>query len=106
MSYSGAFSAIKNAYKESTDAAKKVDASGKVVKESADVREETADLHNQVQPANTHDLDKLNQSMASQPDLTPAAKQVTNSLINAHLRKFIAVHVSLFTSFYSPVSPG
>lgn len=35
------------------------------------------DLQNQVQPANTRDLDKLNQSMASRPDLTPVAKQVT-----------------------------
>lgn len=85
LSYSGAFSAIKNSYKESTDAAKKVDASGNVVKESADVREETADHLSQVQPANSHDLDKLNQSMASQPDLTPVAKQVTNSLITVAL---------------------
>lgn len=82
LSYSGAFSAIKNAYKESTEAAKKLDASGNVINDSAVVREETVDLYNQVQPANTHNLDKLNQSMASQPDLTPVAKQVTNSLIN------------------------
>lgn len=75
----GAFSAIKNAYDESTDAAKRVDASKNKVKESADVREETTDLQNQVQPANTRDLDKLNQSMASRPDLTPVAKQVCDS---------------------------
>ncbi|GLD65973.1 laminin subunit beta-3 [Lates japonicus] len=75
----GAFTAIKNAYDESTDAAKKVDTSENSVKESADVREETMDLRNQVQPANTRDLDKLNQNMASRPDLTPAAKQVCGS---------------------------
>ncbi|XP_029286569.1 laminin subunit beta-3 [Cottoperca gobio] len=76
----GAFSAIKNAYDESTDASKKVDGTGKPVKESADIREETMDLQNQVQPGNTRDLNKLNQSMASRPDLTPAAKQVCGSV--------------------------
>ncbi|KAA8593691.1 hypothetical protein FQN60_009807 [Etheostoma spectabile] len=76
----GAFSAIKTAYDESTDAAKKVNATGDVVKESADARGETMDLQNQVQPANTRDLDKLNQSMASRPDLTPVAKQVCGSV--------------------------
>lgn len=76
----GAFSAIKNAYDESTDASKKVDATKNPVKESADVREETMDLQNQIQPGNTRDLDKLNQGMASRPDLTPAAKQVCGSV--------------------------
>ncbi|KAM8757559.1 laminin subunit beta-3 isoform 1-T2 [Acanthopagrus schlegelii] len=76
----GVFSAIQKAYNESTDAAKKVDASGDKVKESADVREKTKDLQNQVQPANTRDLNKLNQSMASRPDLTPVAKQVCGSV--------------------------
>ncbi|XP_035517151.1 laminin subunit beta-3 [Morone saxatilis] len=76
----GAFAAIKHAYDESTDAAKKVDATGNTVKESANVREDTLDLQNRVQPANTRDLDKLNQSMASRPDLTPAAKQVCGSV--------------------------
>lgn len=76
----GAFNAIKNAYDESTDAAKKVDDSENTVKESADIREETKDLHDKVQPPNTRDLDKLNQSMASRPDLTPVAKQVCGSV--------------------------
>ncbi|KAK2914589.1 laminin subunit beta-3 [Channa argus] len=75
----GAFSTIKNAYGESTDAAKKVDASENTVKESTDNRKETTDLQNQVQPTNTRDLDELNQSMASRPDLTPVAKQVCGS---------------------------
>ncbi|XP_029006744.1 laminin subunit beta-3 [Betta splendens] len=75
----GAFSAIKNAYDDSTDAAKKVNASRDTVKESAGVRNETMDLQKQIQPANTRDLDKLNRSMASTPDLTPAAKQVCGS---------------------------
>ncbi|XP_053171447.1 laminin subunit beta-3 [Scomber japonicus] len=76
----GAFTVIKNAYDESTDAAKKVDASEKTVKESADVREEVKDLHNRVQPGNTRDLDKLNYNIASRPDLTPVAKQVCGSV--------------------------
>lgn len=76
----GAFTAIKNAYDESTDAEKKVDNSENTVKESADVRREAKDLQNKVQPGNTRDLDKLNQNMASRPDLTPAAKQVCGSV--------------------------
>ncbi|KAE8297870.1 Laminin subunit beta-3 [Larimichthys crocea] len=75
----GAFSAIKKAYDESTDAAKKVDSIGKTVKQSADIRGETTDLHQQVQPGNTRDLDQLNQNMA-RPDLTPVAKQVCGSV--------------------------
>ncbi|XP_049426216.1 laminin subunit beta-3 isoform X1 [Epinephelus fuscoguttatus] len=76
----GAISAIKNAYDESKDAADKVEASKKPVKESADIREDTLDLQKQVQPGNTRDLDKLNQNMASRPDLTPVAKQVCGSV--------------------------
>ncbi|XP_042354687.1 laminin subunit beta-3-like [Plectropomus leopardus] len=71
---------IQNAYDESKDAAKKVDDTKKPVKESAEVREETLDLQKQVQPGNIRDLDKLNQSMASKPDLTPVAKQVCGSV--------------------------
>lgn len=76
VSYSGALSAIRNAFDKSTDAAKKTNASMDTVKESSGVRDKTLDLQNQVQPANIRDLEKLNQSMASQPDLTPVAKQV------------------------------
>ncbi|XP_037620786.1 laminin subunit beta-3-like isoform X1 [Sebastes umbrosus] len=79
-SSAGELSEIKEAYNESKDAAKKVDASKKPLKESADNREETKDLQNQVQPANTRDLDKLNQNMSSRPDLTPIAKQVCGSV--------------------------
>ncbi|KAM3621552.1 uncharacterized protein V6R79_012710 [Siganus canaliculatus] len=75
----GAFTAIKNAYDESEDAAKKVDDSGKKVQESADVRKEAKDLENEVQPGNTKDLANLNNSMGSRPDLTPVAKQVCGS---------------------------
>ncbi|XP_029358209.1 laminin subunit beta-3 [Echeneis naucrates] len=75
----GEISIIKNAFDESTDAAKKVNASVDKVKESAANREETKDLENQVQPGNIRDLEKLNQSMASRPDLTPVAKQVCGS---------------------------
>jgi len=52
----GAFIAIKNAYDESTDSAKKVNASENTVKEAADVREEAEDIQNQVQPNNIRDL--------------------------------------------------
>lgn len=76
----GALDEIKKAHDKSNDAAKKVDTSGDTVKESADARKETKDLQNEVQPANTRDLDKLNQSMASRPDLTPVAKQVCGSV--------------------------
>ncbi|XP_061583968.1 laminin subunit beta-3-like [Cololabis saira] len=75
-----AFVTIKDAYNKSKDAAKKVTTSGKTLEESAEVREETKDIQNKVQPENTRDLAKLNLSMASQPDLTPAAKQVCGSV--------------------------
>ncbi|KAF7659927.1 hypothetical protein LDENG_00291050 [Lucifuga dentata] len=75
-----AFSAIKDAYNKSKEAGEKVDGGMKTVKESASVREDAEDIQNQVQPANTRDLQKLNQNMASRPDLTPAAKQVCGSL--------------------------
>uniref|UniRef100_A0A672F831 Laminin, beta 3 n=1 Tax=Salarias fasciatus TaxID=181472 RepID=A0A672F831_SALFA len=75
----GAFNTIKNAYDDSNNAVNKVIASGDKVKESADVRGETTDLTSQVQQGNTRDLNKLNSSMASQPDLTPVAKQVCGS---------------------------
>ncbi|KAM8913252.1 laminin subunit beta-3 isoform 2-T6 [Spinachia spinachia] len=76
----GALSAIRNAYNESTDAAKRVNSTKKLLKESADIREATMDLQNKVQPSNTGDLQKLNQNMASQPNLTPVAKQVCGSV--------------------------
>uniref|UniRef100_UPI0037E7B566 laminin subunit beta-3 n=1 Tax=Semicossyphus pulcher TaxID=241346 RepID=UPI0037E7B566 len=76
---SGAFTAIKKAYDDSTDAAKKVDETKNTVKESADTRDETENLYNKVQPGNTKDLDKLNQNLASRPDLTPVAKEVCGS---------------------------
>ncbi|KAM4597673.1 laminin subunit beta-3-like [Polymixia lowei] len=82
-SNSGAFFGIKNAYDESTDAAKSVEASGKTVDQSAAVRGDTMDLQNQVQPGNTRDLDNLNQHLASRPDLTPVAKQVCGSVRTA-----------------------
>ena len=79
-SLSGAFSSIKNAYDESTDAAKSVDASGKTVDQSSAVREDALDLQNQVQPENTRDLEKLNQQLNTKPDLSPTAKQVSLTL--------------------------
>ncbi|KAM3877796.1 laminin subunit beta-3 [Diretmus argenteus] len=79
----GAFSTIKKAYDEAIDAAKRVEASGKTVDQSAAIRDDALDLQNQVQPANTRDLEKLNQHLASRPDLTPVAKQVCGSVRSA-----------------------
>ncbi|CAF94661.1 unnamed protein product, partial [Tetraodon nigroviridis] len=76
----GAFSAIRQAHKKSSEAAGKVNASEQTLIESADVRENALDLLQQVQPANTRALNKLNQVMSSQPDLTPVAKQVCGSV--------------------------
>ncbi|XP_037106771.1 laminin subunit beta-3 [Syngnathus acus] len=76
----GDFSTVKNAYDDSTDAAKKVDESKTTVKESADVREDTLDFQEKEYPNNTRNLNKLNQSMASGPDLTPVAKKVCGSV--------------------------
>ncbi|XP_074523144.1 laminin subunit beta-3 isoform X2 [Halichoeres trimaculatus] len=75
----GAFNVIKNAYDQSKDAAKKVEDTKEPLEESADNRDETKDLYNKVQPANTKDLDKLNQNMGTKPNLTPVAKEVCGS---------------------------
>ncbi|XP_015254719.1 PREDICTED: laminin subunit beta-3 [Cyprinodon variegatus] len=75
-----ALDAIKKAYDESTEAEKKVDSTEDTVKQSSDIREEAEDLQGQVQPNNTRDLNKLKQNMATQPDLTPVAKQVCGSV--------------------------
>ncbi|KAM4740269.1 laminin subunit beta-3 [Anableps anableps] len=76
----GAFNTIKNAYDESTNAAKEVDSTENTVKEARDIQEETKGIQNQVQPNNTRDLSKLKYNIASQPDLTPVAKQVCGSV--------------------------
>ncbi|CAL8340721.1 unnamed protein product [Lota lota] len=81
--YTGAFSAIKKAYDESTGAASSVEASGKIVDRSEATRKETMDLRNQVQPGNTQDLEKLDRLLATSPDLTPTAKQVCGSTRSA-----------------------
>ncbi|XP_036007193.1 laminin subunit beta-3 [Fundulus heteroclitus] len=78
--HAGALNTIKNAYEESTDAAKKVTSTGNTVKESSDIRKETKEIQNQVQPNNMRELSKLENNMASQPDLTPVAKQVCVSV--------------------------
>uniref|UniRef100_A0A3P8XNR7 Laminin subunit beta 3 n=1 Tax=Esox lucius TaxID=8010 RepID=A0A3P8XNR7_ESOLU len=75
----GNFSAIKNAYDKSTDAAKKVSASENTVEQSTAVRKVATDLQNKIQSANTIDLEKLNQQLNTKPDLTPTAKQVCGS---------------------------
>ncbi|XP_047437735.1 laminin subunit beta-3-like [Mugil cephalus] len=76
----GDFTAIKDAYDQSTDAAKKADGTSATVRESANIREEAMNIRNQVQPKNTRDLDTLNNNMASKPDLTPVANKVCGSV--------------------------
>lgn len=72
----GAFSAIKNAYNESENAAKDVDESENVVQKSTDVREDTENLLKQLLPVNNKSLSELNNTIASHPDLNPLAKLV------------------------------
>ncbi|XP_062402110.1 laminin subunit beta-3 isoform X2 [Sardina pilchardus] len=75
----GAFDAIKNAYENSNDAVKKADGTGETVKESSDLRQDALDIQNRVQPANTKDLNKLEEQLATKPNLTPTAVQVCGS---------------------------
>ncbi|KAJ8260266.1 hypothetical protein GJAV_G00178990 [Gymnothorax javanicus] len=77
-----AFDAIKKADQESTDALKDAEATKPVLDKSEDVRNEATDLEGNVQPTNTADLKKLDDQLTSQPDLTPAAKQVCGSTRN------------------------
>ncbi|KAJ3601988.1 hypothetical protein NHX12_029749 [Muraenolepis orangiensis] len=81
--HTGAFSAIKKAYDESTDAEKSVDASDKTVDQSEATRDDTKDLRNNVQPGNIRDLEAMDKLLASRPDLTPTAKQVCGSTRSA-----------------------
>ncbi len=68
------------------------------MKESADIRKETTDLQNRVQPANTRDLDRLDQNMASRPDLTPVAKQVSSvdSVMLPSLANMFPLHALIY----------
>uniref|UniRef100_A0A3B5LRA2 Laminin subunit beta 3 n=1 Tax=Xiphophorus couchianus TaxID=32473 RepID=A0A3B5LRA2_9TELE len=77
--YTEGLDVIKKAYDESTDAAKKVNSTENTIKEARDIREEAEGVQNRVQPNNTRDLSQLKNNMASQPDLTPVAKQVCGS---------------------------
>ncbi|XP_051549881.1 laminin subunit beta-3 [Myxocyprinus asiaticus] len=73
------FYAIQKSHDESTDAVKRADATKETIKESADIRENAKnDLYN-VQPANTKDLQKLKEDLATQPNLTPVAVKVCGS---------------------------
>lgn len=73
--WTGAFSAIQDAYSDSTASAQRVNASEGTVDESAGIREEIEDVK-KVQPANHRELDRLNRSLASGPDLAPVAREV------------------------------
>lgn len=85
MCRTGAFSAIKDAYNDSTASARRVNASEGTVDESADVREEIGN-DVKVQPANSKELDGLNRNMASGPDLAPVAKEVKSCSVLTCLR--------------------
>ncbi|KAG5274590.1 hypothetical protein AALO_G00137970 [Alosa alosa] len=75
----GAFDAIKKAYEDSNDAVKQAESTGKTVKNSSDLRQDALDMQNRVQPANTKDLNKLKEQLATKPNLTPTAVQVCGS---------------------------
>ncbi|XP_008319201.1 laminin subunit beta-3 [Cynoglossus semilaevis] len=75
----GGFSEIKNNYDRSTNASKTVDESDDTVKSSAENRQDVNNLTNKFQPANTEDLNRLNQHIGTQPDLTPVAKKICAS---------------------------
>lgn len=78
----GGFSEIKNNYDRSTNASKTVDESDDTVKSSAENRQDVNNLTNKFQPANTEDLNRLNQHIGTQPDLTPVAKKVKLNLLD------------------------
>lgn len=78
----GGFSEIKNNYDRSTNASKTVDESDDTVKSSAENRQDVNNLTNKFQPANTEDLNRLNQHIGTQPDLTPVAKKVKLILLD------------------------
>lgn len=73
--WTGAFSAIQDAYNDSTASAQRVNASEGTVDASANVREEIGN-DMRLQPANSRELDRLNENMASGPNLTPVAREV------------------------------
>lgn len=75
----GAFDTIKKAYNESNGAVQQAKDTGNTVKESSDLRQTALDMQNRVQPANTKDLEKLEDQLATKPNLTPTAVQVCGS---------------------------
>ncbi|CAL9704999.1 unnamed protein product [Knipowitschia caucasica] len=78
----GAFSAIKKAYNESTDTARNVSTSIKKLGKTTDTRKDLEDQLNQVLPINTKNLSRLNSSFASEPDLSPLAKMVCGKVLS------------------------
>ncbi|XP_051979459.1 laminin subunit beta-3 [Xyrauchen texanus] len=70
---------IQKSYDESTDAVKRADATKETIKNSADIRENAKNDLNNVQPANTKDLQKLTEDLATKPNLTPVAVKVCGS---------------------------
>lgn len=75
----GTFTAIRNAYDESTNAEKGIAASGKTVVKSAGIRGDALNLQSQSQPVNIRDLEELNDKLTTKPNLTPTAKLVCGS---------------------------
>ncbi|XP_073721640.1 laminin subunit beta-3 isoform X2 [Misgurnus anguillicaudatus] len=75
----GAYNAIQNSYDTSTDALKKAEAAQVTLKKLTETRDKAIKDLNRVQPANTKDLLKLKEDLATRPDLTPAAEKVCGS---------------------------
>lgn len=110
----GGFSEIKNNYDRSTNASKTVDESDDTVKSSAENRQDVNNLTNKFQPANTEDLNRLNQHIGTQPDLTPVAKKVKLILLDDVIFKFTSgfcdlqlissslLHWEWFSFYYLP----
>ncbi|XP_033823066.1 laminin subunit beta-3 [Periophthalmus magnuspinnatus] len=103
----GPFSAIENAYNESTDAARNVNTSKKVLQQSSDIREKTEDELNRVLPVNSRNLGKLNDSLASNPDLSPLAKMVCGKVLSDPCTPLQCVDEELCaTDNVPPCDPG
>ncbi|KAL4658658.1 laminin subunit beta-3 [Arapaima gigas] len=77
--YKGAFLAIETAYKDSNAAMKAAEASKKLQEQAAGLRRDALALEERVQHTNTKNLEQLDKELATEPNLTPAAKQVCGS---------------------------
>ncbi|XP_037388044.1 laminin subunit beta-3 [Pygocentrus nattereri] len=77
--YAGALAAIRNAYNRSVQAEKRADATAETIHESVGIRYDITKGLDNVQPANTKNLQTLGEDLATRPNLTPTAVQVCGS---------------------------